>query len=114
MNGILCKMVFATSQISCPASSTAVDLVAVIATMLEPPHTVAGPGGALEVSVHRLGRDVHAELAAVLPDAPHSQGLLAALTFQFASDGVQWTADPHAVDSPPTAAQVCLLCMFGN
>lgn len=81
---------------------------AALATLLEPPHTVAGPGGPLEVSIHSLGRDVRAELAAVLPDAPHSRGILAALTFQFASGGVQRAADPDAVDQPPTAAQVLL------
>lgn len=82
---------------------------AVVATMLEPPHAVAGPDGSLEVSIHRLGRDTRSELAAVLPDSPHSQGILAALTLQFAAEGVQRAADPDAIDSPPTAAQVTLV-----
>ena len=79
---------------------------AAVATTLVPPHTVAGPGGPLEASVHRLGRDARLELAAVLPDAPHSQGILAMLTFQFAADGLQGAADPDTVLSP-TQASLC-------
>ena len=70
-----------------------------MATTLVPPHAVAGPGGPLEVSIHRLGRDARLELAAVLPDAPHSQGILVALTFQFAADGLRRAADPDTVFS---------------
>ena len=71
-----------------------------VATTLEQPHTMAGPGGPLEVSIHKLERDARVELAAVLPDAPHSQGILAVLTFQCAADGLQRAADPDAVGSP--------------
>ena len=56
--------------------------------------------------MHRLGRNVRAELAVVLPDAPPVQGILAALTFQFAADGVRRASDAEAVDDPPTQAQV--------
>ena len=36
-----------------------------VAMMLDPPHLVAARAGLLELSVHSLGRDVRAELAAV-------------------------------------------------
>jgi hypothetical protein len=78
-----------------------------VAATLVPPHTVAGPGGPLEVSIHRLGRDARLELAAVLPDAPHSQGILATLTFQFAADGLQRAADPDTVGSRAQPSWLC-------
>jgi hypothetical protein len=73
--------------------------------MLEQPHTVAGPGGPLEVSIHKLGHNARMELAAVLPDAPHSQGILATSTFQFAADGLQRMGDADAV--PAYARLLC-------
>ncbi len=55
---------------------------------------------------------MRAELSAVLPDAPHGQGVLAVLSFQFAPDGMQRVSDAEAVSDPPTAAQVALPPFF--
>lgn len=68
--------------------------------MVEAPRQQQLCGAAAQVSVHKLGSSLAAEMEHLFPDAPRERSFLAVITFQFPAGGIDLAPGPKAGTNP--------------